>query len=572
MNINLKNTPFSCYGSWLTFRKNNDEVLLCTVSAKAKHGREMLRIELTNNGKSIPFTEELRGESLSLQSDVGKVDVCFEDEAIVRFSGEGVGFRLTNLPGQDAYHCLYGRFQEPGKSALLNLTRYDGRVAMLTALQGRLLLDAPWVGDMLPIIGSPHVILDCVPENDLIRTELVLELNELPQWTPCAYKKSFEEAVSKPRNGLTEWKTHIPEVSEKYKPAAELAGYLVWTSVVNPQGILKRPVSLSGLLGFQNIWGWDNLFEGIALNHFRPELGWNNLVVRFDAQSKSGAVPQTMNDVDSNHNAPPRPLEGWAMQMMRKHKAFSHEQLASFYPQLELNTEWWFRCRSKDGLICHYWHGNDSGADNATSFDATPWIEAPDLNAYLVLQCDALAWMASELGNVEASKRWQEKGEQLLEVLIAEFWNGEQFMVRRVDNGQMLPTTSLLAYLPIILGERLPKEITRKMAEDLATPGAFLSNAGVTSEDMRSPLFRCNGYWRGPVWPSWTMLVVDGLTRAGETDLAHDIAHRYCTNCLQHGFNENYHPLTGVGNGCDSVMWGPSVFLILASEYLPKNN
>lgn len=264
MNVNLNNTPFSCYGSWLTFMKADEELYLSTVSARAIHGRRMLRIELTCNGKPVPFTEELRKESLCLLSDIGKVDICFEEEAIVRFSSEGVGLRLTNLPGQDTYHCTYARFQEPGKSAILNLTRYDGRVAMLTALQGLLLLDAPWVGDMLPIIGSPHIILDCVPENDIVRTELVLEMNELPQWTPSTYKTSFEEAVSQTRNALEEWQTHIPEVSEKYTNAAELAGYLLWTSVVHPRGHLKRSVSLSGLLGFQNIWGWDNLFEGIA--------------------------------------------------------------------------------------------------------------------------------------------------------------------------------------------------------------------------------------------------------------------------------------------------------------------
>ncbi|MFZ2657607.1 MAG: trehalase family glycosidase [Victivallales bacterium] len=575
MEINLTNTPFSRFGSWLAFQRIEEShgniekgLWLKTVSARASAGKYFLRFELTRDNEAVPFTETLRESSLYLKADGGEAEICFENDETIRISARGVGVRLANREGKDAYHCTYARFQEPGRSVMFNSTRYGGDIMMITALQGTLVLDAPWVSDMLPILGSPHIAVSCAPDATSNSIDLALEMNEYPQWSPGKYNASIPELLHSVRADLEQWKARTPRVADGYRAAAGTAAYLMWSSVVSPRGILERTVGISGMIGFENIWGWDNLFEGIAHGYFSPEIAWNNLVVRFDAQGKNGAVPQTMLDLTAQHHYPPRPLEGWAMQMMRKQFSFSKQQVAEFLPKLERNTEWWFRCRSKDGIICHYWHGNDSGADNSSAFDATPWIEAPDLNAYLVLQCRALAEMARRLEDADKAEQWTRKGKEVLDALLSRLWNGRQFMVRRVDNGQLIPSTSLLVYMPVILGDLLPKDIIRILAEDLSREDAFLTPCGLASEDKRSPLFRTNGYWRGPVWPSWTMLAVDGLHRAGEQALSREIAKRYCDNVLKHGFNENYHPFSGKGNGCPSVMWAPSVFLIMAGEYL----
>ena len=575
MEINLITTPFSRFGSWLAFHRIEESrgnlekgLWLKTVSARATAGKDFLRFELTCENEPVPFTETLREHSLHLQAADGEAEICFENDETIRIAARGVGVRLVNKEGKDAYHCTYARFQEPGRSVLFNMPKYGGDIMMITAQQGMIALDAPWVSDMQPIIGSPHIAISCSPDRATHSLDLALETSPCPQWSPTTSSLSFPEARDAVRADLRKWKSCLPPVADNYRDAADLASYLMWSAVLKPRGILKRTVGVSGLLGFEQIWGWDNLFEGIAFSFFSPEIAWNNLVVRFDAQHENGAVPQTMLDLTSSHNFPPRPLEGWAMQMMQKRLIFTMPQMAEFFPKLERNTEWWFRDRSTDGTICHYWHGNDSGADNASAFDATPWIEAPDLNAYLVLQCQSLADMAERLGKRDRAERWRQKGTEVLNALLGRFWNGRQFMVRRMDNGQFLPTTSLLAYLPIILGDLLPKDLVTILADDLSREDAFLTPCGLASEDKRSPLFRTNGYWRGPVWPSWTMLVIDGLHRAGEQALAREIAKRYCDNALKHGFNENYHPLSGKGNGCPSVMWAPSVFLILASEYL----
>ena len=129
---------------------------------------------------------------------------------------------------------------------------------------------------------------------------------------------------------------------------------------------------------------------------------------------------------------------------------------------------------------------------------------------------------------------------------------------------------SLINYLPLILGKRLPKRIRNAMVTDLRPGGLYLTQFGLASEPPSSIKYMPDGYWRGPVWPASTYLIFDGLLESGEIELAHLIAERFCNMCLQdHGFWENYDALTGKGLRCPGYSWTASVFLLLA-EWLEK--
>ncbi|NBB95836.1 MAG: hypothetical protein GVY16_08850 [Planctomycetes bacterium] len=63
-------------------------------------------------------------------------------------------------------------------------------------------------------------------------------------------------------------------------------------------------------------------------------------------------------------------------------------------------------------------------------------------------------------------------------------------------------------------------------------------------------------------------LMIDGLADAGETDLAADLAERFCRMVAMHGFGENHDALTGVPHYNPAYTWAVSVFQILAAEHL----
>jgi glycogen debranching enzyme len=146
-------------------------------------------------------------------------------------------------------------------------------------------------------------------------------------------------------------------------------------------------------------------------------------------------------------------------------------------------------------------------------------------------------------------------------------WRGDRFVGIHASSGQDIECESLITSLPIVLGERLPANVIKALAKRIrrcATPH------GLATEDPGSELYSddYHAYWRGSVWAPSTMLVVDGLRRAGEDALARRIARAYCRAAAACGFRENWGPLDGAGRMEVAYTWTSSVYLVLAHEYV----
>ena len=118
--------------------------------------------------------------------------------------------------------------------------------------------------------------------------------------------------------------------------------------------------------------------------------------------------------------------------------------------------------------------------------------------------------------------------------------------------------------MPIVLGERLPREVAERLAERIAS---HLTPYGLATEHPDSPHYEPDGYWRGPIWAPATVLVEDGLRRAGHTGLADDISHRFRSLCETSGFAENFDALTGAGLRDRAYTWTASGYLLLAGDH-----
>ena len=164
----------------------------------------------------------------------------------------------------------------------------------------------------------------------------------------------------------------------------------------------------------------------------------------------------------------------------------------------------------------------------------------------------------------EDAADWRGQPDRLLERMIQRLWNGKRFVTVRADDGALNPDShSHMRFVPLVLGKRLPVEIRDTVIADLE---AHLGPVGIASEDVDSPLYLPNSYWRGPVWSPPTVLISEGLRDAGHTALADEIARRYCTNAAKHGFWENYDPHTGQGL-CDSGLpWTAAPFILFANR------
>ncbi len=564
MNFDIRSVPFSRFGSPLAFSRL--DLFRHTAESKDKDqpvwlrdvvaGKAIFSLEVLVDGQPVACTAEASPAELELRSGNRVVRLCISEDHVVRIQGQGAGLCLTMQLSDYA-----GAIAGPGDTWLLNA--YSAGVFFaLTPLAGTLEMDAPW-----GVERCERVIGKFLPD-PTGRMEGVIEEYE-GSWQPRAYPGSFEDIVLDADADFSRFASAYLPTPAEYAQAAQLAAYINWSCVISPAGFISRPAMLMSKNWMCNVWSWDHCFNAMALSSGNPSLAWDQLLVMFDQQLENGQLPDLINPLHKVTNFVKPPVHGWALRHMlaANPEWFNNSRLAEFYQPLARWTDWWFAYRDihADGLP-EYYHGNDSGWDNGTVFDVGFPVKGADLSAFLVVQMDVLADMAVRLGLQDAAEGWRCKADALLARLLTHLWDGERFISPRAsDFAVTAQSDSVFNCLPIILGERLPEEIRRKVAAQIRR---FVTDFGPATEHPLSPLYQEDGYWRGPIWAPSTLILVDGLRQAGETALATDIARRFCNLAKKEGFAENYNAVTGVALRDRAYTWTSSVFLILASQYL----
>lgn len=571
--VDVTQVPFSRFGSYLCLwiappTWKQEGLLLRTMHSGH---REIFRMALLADDRPVPYTVSATPTLCRMHSAAGSVEICFEAADLLRIRGSGVGLRLSSVPQMQ--HVA----MPAGEGAWYVNCATNNDQLLIVPLAGRLTVDAPHFVRTQDKRKSeerpqrPAVIAEFLPD-DAGRFEAAIhESLTTPQRGQIA--ATFEKALAGAEDA---WKSFLklkPRLPQKYDAAGDLATYVNYTSGVGPSGFLKRPTILMSKTWMTHCWSWDHCFNAIAHSYRDPDLAWDQLMVHFDLQDADGALPDGVSAEDCGWSFCKPPIHGWALsKMMRANRRLLTEpRLREIYPKLARWTNWWLEHRDSDGDgLPEYHHGNDSGWDNATVFDLGFPVAGPDLAAYLVVQCDVLSDLAGRLNKPRDAARWTARADSLVERMMALLWAGEQFVARKAFTGEHNPRGDcLLNYLPAVAGKRLPKSVRDKLASALKPGGRFLTDFGPATESPHSPLYVPDGYWRGPIWGSSTVLIADGLARCGHLELARQIARRYCDMCLRSNtFAENYDAITGAPLRDKAYTWGSSAYLILAHEFL----
>lgn len=392
-----------------------------------------------------------------------------------------------------------------------------------------------------------------------------LQVFDLPRsQMPGADDRDFGACVWESQADFGAYLAHTPPCPEALRPTWYRAAYTNWSCIVSPRGHMKRAGMYMSNNHMVHIWSWDHCFNALAL-YMNPESAYDQLACMFDVQDASGCLPDSFDDDVLNWDFCKPPIHGWTVLQLLERGCFTRAMAEDFYPKLVRWTQWWFANRDsdKDG-ICEYFHGNDSGWDNATLFLGQPPLELPDLSAFLVLQTEALGALARLLEKMEEAAHWQSVSAHLLEKLLEHFWRDGRMMALESGTHREIRERSLLGYLPLLLGEKLPQEVRETMLAQLKANGS-LTDWGLATEPADSPYYHADGYWRGPIWAPSTYLMFCALLANGEAATARFLAERFCTMCDTAGFAENFDALTGEGRRDRAYTWTSSVFLLLAA-------
>ena len=544
--FNVDRVPFSTFGSWMSISIPRDEEDLFFRNHHDS-ANNLFPLRPLVDGEVVKPVIEAQPWVLTLGSNEGQVEICFEGPGTVRMRGQGLGFQLG------------------GK----NLAYSDG--------PNRVVINCPFTRRyQIEVLHGGVELRRADPETPHWARQAIISSGEDDRWELAIdefgstwkrpERSTFDRCLESAKQAFTVFLASMPTVRPQDRITQQLATYVAWSCAVEPCGLVKRPSLLMSKNRMSSIWSWDHCFNAMALAKGHPELALGQMLTMVDHQDEFGCYPDSINDVKITYNFSKPPVHGLALKEILKGlpQRPSDEMMETLWNALSRQADWWMTHRRLEGSrLPHYLHGNDSGWDNSTMFNAGVPLIAPDLAALLVVQLDVLADLAEEMGRNDEATRLKNRADALQEALLDELWCGDHFVARLGNEGTAVESNSLIPWMPIILGTRLPDDIRAALKKGIET---HLTDWGLATEKVDSPLYQEDGYWQGPIWAPSTYIAVAGLDSAGFDELADTISERFCRMCAKSGFPENFNAVTGDPLCDPAYTWTASVFLLLAER------
>jgi glycogen debranching enzyme len=149
---------------------------------------------------------------------------------------------------------------------------------------------------------------------------------------------------------------------------------------------------------------------------------------------------------------------------------------------------------------------------------------AVDTSSQMVLFANQLAEIADLLGKREEAGGFRQEARELARQINAKLWNAQRrfYFDLTVDETQA-PAKTIAAYWTLLAGVASPEQADA-LAAELRNPQSFgrLHRVPTTPADQEGFELR-GGYWQGAVWAPTNTMVIRGLERYGQHELAREI-------------------------------------------------
>ena len=562
MKIDLNEVPFSRRNSYMVISELNQKYSVSKVDAglylrtvRGSAERSMIaKLTPTFNGVPAPYETELEFSSLVLTSGSFRIEICYEDENTLLFrGGPGTGMKIDFLTEEYKNDYIYDIVQRSYTLYMANCYKNNCRY-LIWALRDKISLDQKWN--------------DNVAEYSRLEVKssgagFVFALQEVEtEWDGKIRKFDFGLCRNETHTDFLQFLENMPPYELKYRTTVFKAAYLEWSSMIAKDKFLPRDAMLVSKNWLTDKTGWNLNFNALALSFKDPKRAWNQFALMFDMMDKSGRIPDSINDsyVKWNHVKPP--MQGWFLSKMMEHMELNQEQLTEAYLVLQRSTKWWLRFRNFRGEgLCCYDHAKDSGWDNASVFSVFPPVTTPELQAFLILQMDVIAEISNRLGIEGDAKYWKQQSDKLLSNLLEKCFKNNLPVSIHSNTGEIIENGSILPYLVMLLGDRLPEQIRKACVAEVKMH--FVTPKGIATERPDSPYYEASRKFRGPIWAPATYLILEALKACGEVEYAKEQAKVFLDMVEEKGLAENYDALTGEPTGPSIYTWTASAYLLI---------
>jgi hypothetical protein len=561
INIDITKTPFSKYGSYLSVNRVDNNSALTIHNCLKLFNDKIFSLVFMQNGKVVDTEISATPWCITIVSEDARAVIYLRDDNKIVYDSDGLDCTLELITSFG-----FGGQQNPRRFQMLASS--VGLYVGIDVPVGHAHLYGPMEERPGPILRSRDCIMHLNCEDGRAQFVMVIDPVEPNPHRPLIFPEP-EKEISAIRADWEAYRKPLPAIPAGREVGAELALYTLWSATVRHGGNYAYDAVIMAKKFMCAVWAWDHCFNAMALTYVHPRAGLEQFLLPFAFQAPSGQVPDCFGrDGALPFGGTKPPIHGWCFSKMMDIYEWDTDTLKLVYNHLEHWTEWWFEYRDLDNNgLPDYPIALDSGWDNSSLLEHAFHLESADLASFLVLQMHALARIARKLCDEPAAKQWEAKAKELLNRMIDILWTGEYFTVRR-SGGDIInqEPTSMLSVMPLVLGDLLDKDIYDKLLEQLRT--RYLTENGPATEAYAGPLYEPDGYWTGPIWAPTTYLIVDGLRRGGNAELADDISRRFCDTIqnIAGGNYENFDALTGKGLRAPGYSWTAAVNLQLIIE------
>jgi len=466
------------------------------IGGPAAGPKGFIKVTPTRENLGQDFTCQASPFHIQLQTDTGEVIFVLDGAKVLRIAGKNTGLKLNGRLG----------FGENAVTTSLGIELLLGdTVYLIKAQKGKVTLDSYW--DLKGLRRTdPVIYVEPDPDGNF---ELIIyetdDTYELP-----AITDSFQLCAVDAKADYQNFKATLAGNFSEYEDFFEICTYNLWTGLVDFNGKKLAP---SNKMSETKIYTAEQAVIALAFQDTAKALDLINTIFSF--ATPQGLIPAWVTKRQHLYEAAP-PLYAFTVSCLIANHNFNgidEKKLFALYEAMAKAVNWWLTRRTDAAGAGFYAYYHECGWTGEISHCQLP-AAAPDLAAYLVLATESLAKLASILGKADEAKTWEEKSRQQLNFLTGKLWQENRFVCLNSKTGTAYPLSGMLNFLPLILGKRLPGNITGILAE----------NAKILPWEQL------------PIIPA--TLIIMGLYDSGYPSIAATVAKTLIKSCLHNGAND----------------------------------
>ena len=580
--VDLLDAPFSRRGSYFALCNDNlkaEDVLgksqlwLCNTRSvdyamtditRPNNFRQIL-LQAVLDGQNLPCVLDTTPEEVVIRTMRGSIRFCIGTPRLMLAKGtDGLSLRVTPRPdwmsGQTSVPIAPGVHDVEFGPARLRVTALRGE---LRALPGALEI-APDAGGEVLVAFEDHLVEP-----------------------PKRSKEDYPDYESHLRHVTEEFERFCaavcPGLPVEFEPKRLQALWQTWSLMAEPDGEndYRRPMVKMMHSIFESAFGWQMPMQAVWLSR-DPKLAWEIFCSPFEFQDANGRLSDAVGfKALPGKSAMKPPIHGmvllWLMEQgVIDAAAPDMEARKWLLERLIAWTEYFFRFRSEDGVLCAYQRVLETGWEDAPQYRGAMPQLSPDLNTYLALSLEAIARFGAAAGlDAARQQEYLARSGAVIERMLDTLWDGERWFSLCTANGARSRNDNIVFAMPLLLGERIPREVREKTVGHLFRAGGFESPVGMTTEALDS-LYLRHGFSAGSVITPTHFFLPPALEQCGRADLARRVALSYCRALRDRGFFHIFNPLTGredrslTAFGEKQLFWSAwtsSCYLFLADRY-----